>query len=60
MADNKEDVEKVPKKRGRKPKQDVAVNEEKENITMSTKKQSNITMQNVQSRMASIFRQNRD
>ena len=32
MADNKEDVEKVPKKRGRKPKQDVAVNEEKENI----------------------------
>ena len=60
MADNKEDIEKVPKKRGRKPKQDVTVNEEKENITMSTKKQSNITMQTVQSRMASIFRQNRD
>ena len=60
MADNKEDIEKVPKKRGRKPKQDVTVNEEKENITMSTKKQSNITMQNIQSRMAQIFNQNKN
>lgn len=61
MAEKKnDDVEKTPKKRGRKPKQDVAANEGKENITMSTKTQNNITMQNVQSRMASIFRQNKD